>query len=90
VLAFGDGWFPQYGWLADVEELRRRAASLRQHAADRGLGPVPVTVFGVPPDCALVDQLATAGAGRGMLALQDATVDQTLTTLDEWARLIPG
>lgn len=90
VLAFGDGWFPQCGWLADVEELRRRAASLRQRAADEGRGPVPVTVFGVPPDRTLIDQLATAGADRGLLALQDdATADQTLTTLDEWARLIP-
>jgi probable F420-dependent oxidoreductase len=88
VLSFGDGWFPQYGWLADVGELGRRAALLRQRAADRGRGPVPVTVFGVPPDRALVEGLAAAGADRCLLVLHDATADESLTALDEWAGLI--
>jgi probable F420-dependent oxidoreductase len=39
VLAFGDGWFPQYGWLADVEELRRRAAT-RLSCTRRRMTPV--------------------------------------------------
>ncbi|MGH3154880.1 MAG: hypothetical protein ACRDOB_29695 [Streptosporangiaceae bacterium] len=51
---------------------------------------MPVTVFGVPPDRALIDQLAAAGADRCLLALQDGAADHTLATLDEWARLIPS
>jgi hypothetical protein len=47
-------------------------------------------VSGVPPDRVLVDQFAVAGADRCLLALQDATADQTLAALDGWPRLIPG
>jgi probable F420-dependent oxidoreductase len=90
VLEFGDQWFPQCGQLADVEEFRRRAASLRQRAADRGRGPIAITVFGVRPDRRLIDQLGAAGADRCLLPLWDRSADQTLAALDEWAKLIPA
>lgn len=90
VLEFGDQWFPQAGPLADVEEFRRRAASLRQRAADSGRGPIPITVSGVPPDRRLIDQLGAAGADRCLLPLWDRTADQTLTALHDWAELIQG
>jgi hypothetical protein len=51
---------------------------------------VPVTVFGVPPERAVIDQLAAAGADRGLLVLNNATADESLTALDEWASLIPS
>ena len=88
VLDFGDGWLPQCGPLADLDEFRRRVRALRQRAASAGRGPVPVTVFGVPPDKALLEGFAEAGADRCLLALAHLSAAQTLSTLDDWAKLI--
>lgn len=90
VLAFGDGWFPQCGGLADVDELGRRAAALRMRAADAGRGPIPVTVFNTPPDKRLLDALAGAGIDRCLLLLPAGTEPELLTTLDEWMALAAG
>ncbi len=89
VLAFGDEWLPQSGPLADMAEFRRRVTELRQRAADAGRGAIPVTVFGVPPDTALLSEFAAAGADRCLLALAHLNASQTLAALDDWARLIP-
>jgi alkanesulfonate monooxygenase SsuD/methylene tetrahydromethanopterin reductase-like flavin-dependent oxidoreductase (luciferase family) len=74
VLAYGDGWMPQCGPLADVEELRRRA------------GPVPITLFGVPPRTGLLAD-ADADADTGLFALTELTADAVLRRLDEFAEL---
>jgi probable F420-dependent oxidoreductase len=89
VLAFGDEWLPQSGPLADVAEFRRRVTELRQRAADSGRGPIPVTVFGVPPDRGLLAEFAAAGADRCLLLLAQLDASQTLAALDDWAKLIP-
>ena len=89
VLAFGDEWLPQSGSLADMAEFRRVSA-LRRRAADAGRGPVRVTVFGVPPDKALLAEFAAAGADRCLLALAHLDASETLAALDQWAGLIPG
>lgn len=90
VLAFGDEWLPQSGPLADMAEFRRRVTALRQRAADAGRGPIPVTVFGVPPDEELLAEFAAAGADRCLLTLAHLDASQTLAALDDWARLIPS
>jgi probable F420-dependent oxidoreductase len=90
VLDFGDAWLPQSGPLADMAEFRRRVTSLQQRAADAGRGPIPVTVFGVPPDKALLAEFAAAGADRCLLSLDHLDASQTLAVLDDWARLIPA
>jgi probable F420-dependent oxidoreductase len=87
VLDFGDQWLPQSGPLADIAEFRRRAVSLRQRAEQAGRGPIPVTVFGVPPRKALLAEFAEAGADRCLLPLQDVPADQAMATLDEWTNL---
>jgi len=87
VIAVGDGWIPQCGPLADVEELNRRAASLRRRAADAGRGPVPVTLFGTPPDRALLDAFAAAGVDRCLLPLRPGPEHEILGQLDKWAPL---
>jgi probable F420-dependent oxidoreductase len=89
VLAFGDGWLPQSGPLADFGEFSRRASALRRRAADCGRGPVPITVFGVPPDPGVLDEFEAAGADRCLLALWDQTAQDTLASLDDWAELVP-
>jgi alkanesulfonate monooxygenase SsuD/methylene tetrahydromethanopterin reductase-like flavin-dependent oxidoreductase (luciferase family) len=88
VLAFGDGWLPQCGPLASVEELEQRVAALRRRAADAGRGPVPVTLFGVPPQERYLEAFARAGVDRCLLPLRDLTDTQTRTTLDDFADLV--
>lgn len=90
VLDFGDEWLPQCGPLADMAEFRRRVEALRRRAAEAGRGPIPVTVFGVPPDQALLAEFAAAGADRCLLALADLDASETLAVLDDWAGLIPA
>jgi alkanesulfonate monooxygenase SsuD/methylene tetrahydromethanopterin reductase-like flavin-dependent oxidoreductase (luciferase family) len=90
VLDFGDGWLPQCGHLASVEELRQRAGSLRRRAAEAGRGHIPITVFAAIPQLPLLSALAAAGADRCLLALKNYAADQTLATLDQWAQLMPG
>lgn len=90
VLAFGDGWFPQCGGLADVDELSGRAAALRRRAADIGRGSIPITVFNTPPDGRLLDEFAAAGVDRCLLLLPAGTESQMVAQLDEWAPLASG
>lgn len=87
VLAFGDGWLPQCGLFADVDELRRRVASLRRRAAQAGRDSVPVTLFGAPPDSKVLDALAGAGVDRCLLLLPAGSDTELLRQLDDWARL---
>jgi probable F420-dependent oxidoreductase len=87
VLDFGDGWLPQCGPLASVEELERRVAALRRRAADAGRAAIPVTLFGAIPDPALLEAFAAAGVDRCLLPLPPGTEAELLTTLEDWARL---
>lgn len=87
VLAFGDGWFPQGGLLSDVDELHRRAVSLRRRAADAGRNSVPITVFDARPDDELLDAYAAAGVDRCLLLLPAGSDAELLSRLDKWAPL---
>jgi probable F420-dependent oxidoreductase len=87
VLDFGDQWMPQSGPFADVAEFRRRVAALRRRAQDAGREPIPVTVFGVPPDRALLAEFAEAGADRCLLPLTSLDASETMSKLDDWAAL---
>ncbi len=62
VLAFGDGWLPNY--LGDVEKLAARVERLNGLAADAGREPPAVTVYGSPRDPAAFDRFAQAGVKR--------------------------
>jgi hypothetical protein len=75
--------------LADMAEFRRRVTRLRQRAED--VRPrIPVMVFAVQPDGALLAAFAAAGADRYLLPLAYLGRSKTLAALDDWARLIPG
>jgi probable F420-dependent oxidoreductase len=82
VLAFGDGWLPQCGPLASVQELADRITSLRQRAAR----PVPVTLFGAIPDAKLLRAFADAGVDRCLFTLRSGAGD--VDQLDDWAGLL--
>lgn len=88
VLRFGDGWMPQCGPLESVEELRDRIVALRRRAAEDGHALIPVTLFGVPYDRALIDQFATAGVDRCLLPVREADESAMLSRLDDLAALV--
>lgn len=85
VLDYGNGWLPQCGPLASIDELRSRIASLRRRAADAGRGPIPVTLFGVPYERGLVEQIADAGVDRCLFAVVGETEVDVLSLLDKAA-----
>jgi probable F420-dependent oxidoreductase len=62
VLAFGDGWIPNY--LGDVEKLSARIRKLQGMAAEAGREPFRVMVYGSPTNRQAIDAFAEAGAGR--------------------------
>jgi probable F420-dependent oxidoreductase len=84
VLAYGDGWMPQAGPLASVDELRDRIARLRERAGSA----VPVTLFGAPPEVDLIGRLAAAGVDRCLLLVRDDVAGEALSTLDSYLPLL--
>ncbi len=88
VLDFGDGWLPQADFFDTPDDFGRRAAALRQRAADAGRGPIPITLFNATPDRGLLDAFAEAGADRCLFTLDIERADEALSTLDEWAKLV--
>jgi probable F420-dependent oxidoreductase len=84
VIAYGDGWLPQYGLFADLAEVRARVARLRSAAADAGREHLPVTVFGVAPDAARLHELADVGVDRCLLPIRSEAEDDPVRTLDEY------
>ncbi|MGW5605674.1 LLM class F420-dependent oxidoreductase [Streptomyces sp. NPDC003753] len=85
VLEYGDGWVPILG--KSVDALAARIAELAVRAEEAGRAPVPVTVYGVPPDREVLAGLAEAGADRALLQLPTAPRDESLRELDRFAAL---
>jgi probable F420-dependent oxidoreductase len=82
VVEFGDEWMPIFGRGTDA--LAAQIAELRERAGRR----VPVTLFGVKPDPEAVAALADAGVDRVLFGLPTEPEAETLTRLDEIAKLL--
>ena len=81
---YGDGWMPIAGRADTAEDFE----TLQKLAAERGRGPLPVTVFGAPPKPAALEGYAAAGMERALIALPSAPEADTLRRLDRYAELI--
>ena len=81
---YGDGWMPIAGRADTAEDFE----TLQKLAAERGRGPLPVTVFGAPPKPAALEGYAAAGVERALIALPSAPEADTLRRLDRYAELI--
>jgi probable F420-dependent oxidoreductase len=81
VLAFGDGWFPNYG---DDEALFARITELRSRA-DR---PVEVQMLSAPCDPAALERMARAGIRRASHWLPSGPRSTVERALDQWAGAI--
>ena len=86
VLAFGDGWLPNY--LGDVEKLAGRIERLQGRAADAGRKPLEITVYGSPRDPAAFERFAEAGAHRCVFWAASEEPAKVLARLDSCAAAV--
>jgi probable F420-dependent oxidoreductase len=85
-IAYGNGWVPhrarpQYGDVSDF------VPQFRQMAIEAGRDPatIPVTLFAVPPDVALLRRYRDIGIARVVVSLESENADAILPQLDRWA-----
>lgn len=86
VLEYGDGWFPLHG--RSEAPLGDRIAELNRLAAERGRGPIPVTMFGAPAQHQTVEEFAEAGVSRCVFLVPSAGADQVLPILDRLVEMV--
>ncbi|MEU6040002.1 LLM class F420-dependent oxidoreductase [Actinomadura sp. NPDC047616] len=86
VLEYGDGWAPNL--VGTPQDLLAQVAELRRRAAERGRGPVPVTLIGAPLDERDLATLAEGGIEH-FAFFRDAGATETdaLLFLDRLAAL---
>jgi probable F420-dependent oxidoreductase len=76
VLAYGDGWFPQW----HDRDLLERIAELRSRAGR----PIQVQVLSVPPDPNVLEQLERAGVHRASTWLPSGPWSYVEEALEKW------
>ena len=87
VLDYGNGWLPIAG--GDPGRLIARMRELRELAAGRGRGRIPVTLFGVRGREEDLERWREAGAHRVLIPLPPVSAEETLPRLARYARLLP-
>jgi probable F420-dependent oxidoreductase len=87
VIEFCDGWIPIGARLTNIAE---RLATLRKRAEAAGRDPksISVSIFGVKPQRAFIDELERTGVDRVIFKLPSAGRDVVLPILDKYAALI--
>ncbi|MGW7411124.1 TIGR03619 family F420-dependent LLM class oxidoreductase [Streptomyces sp. NPDC054863] len=88
VLAYGDGWLPDYGNPETFRRTLRRVAELHSRAEELGRGRLPVVLAGLPHDPRALEQCAEAGITRVLTLLPSEDRDTVERTLDSWGRSI--
>lgn len=83
VVAYGDEWVPATG--LGIESLSAQIQRLGRMLAEAGREPVPVTLYGAPPDAAAVRALQDVGVTRCLFGLPPAPADVVLPVLDRLA-----
>jgi probable F420-dependent oxidoreductase len=82
IVDYCDGWMPRPRGLDPTEGIAR----LHRMASEKGRDPatLSVTVFGAPPDAAVLETYAKAGIDGALLAIPDLDRDALLRQLDAW------
>jgi probable F420-dependent oxidoreductase len=83
VLEYGDGWMPIGGRTGHV--LGQLVGELQERAKATGRGPIPVSVFGVPPSQEVIEQYAAMGVDRVIFGVRPEAADQVLPALRRYA-----
>ena len=85
VVRYGDGWLPLP---IRVEGLGDRIKELQELAAKAGRDPIPVSLYGMRPDPALIETAVKMGVDRCLFPLPPASADQNLPRLDAYAEVM--
>jgi probable F420-dependent oxidoreductase len=80
VLAFGDGWLPNY----TGDDIFARIAELRA----RGERPIEVDMLGTPPDASVLERLRDAGVRRALHWLPTGSSATVEAALERWEAAI--
>ena len=85
IIDYCDGWLPRPRGFDPVEG----AARLHKMAMEKGRDPktLSITVFAAPPKADVLESYKKAGIQGALLAIPDASRDEILRQLDEWAPL---
>jgi probable F420-dependent oxidoreductase len=85
IIEYCDGWLPRPRGFDPVEG----AARLRKMAEAKGrdFKTLSITVFAAPPKADVLESYKKAGIHGALLAIPDASRDEILRQLDEWAPL---
>ena len=86
VLEYGDGWLPMPN--RGPVSLADGIAQLRRRADETGRPAPPVTVFGIAPDAAAIEEYEKAGVERCLFRISSGGEDEVLGELDERAKLV--
>ena len=89
VLRYGDAWAPQHRH----GNAAQRIPELRRRAEEAGRGRIPVTIFGVPADAAVLAQYEGAGADRvvhWLPAAQRGPVERALERFEDAVHELHG
>jgi probable F420-dependent oxidoreductase len=83
VVEYGDEWMPIPG--RNPQPLDERMAQLQSMAAAAGRAPIPVTLFGVPGDPAVIESYEKLGVDRCCFRLPSIGADEAVPRLKRYA-----
>ncbi len=85
VVEYGDEWMPIPG--RGGTRLEDRIAELRRMATAASRGPIPVSIFGCPPDARAIEAFAAMGVNRCLFWLPPAPAETCLPALKHAAEV---
>jgi probable F420-dependent oxidoreductase len=85
VVEYGDGWMPIGGRSGSV--LGQMIQELRTKEKAAGRGPLPVSVFGVPPSQEAIENYAEMGVERCLFGLRPEASDKVIPALKRYAEV---
>ncbi|HTR72869.1 MAG TPA: LLM class F420-dependent oxidoreductase [Solirubrobacteraceae bacterium] len=85
VLAYGDEWMPNR---SSEEELVARVAELNARTEELGRDPIPVSVMGMAPDPAKIEQVAQGGIHRVLFWLPQDSPQAVEEGFDRYAAVM--
>ena len=86
LLEYGDGWIPRAN--RGDAPLAQRIADMNRLLAERGRGPVAISIFGAPTEPAGLEEYRNLGVTRAVFRLPPAPADEVLPVLDRHAELV--
>lgn len=85
VIEYGDGWMPIGGRTGAV--LGEKIKELQAKAKEAGRGPIPVSVFGVPPSKEAIEAYQEMGVDRVLFGLRPEGAEQVIPALKRYAEV---